>query len=92
MARSPGRWILTTCCLNGGAVAIIGLVSILDMFIFHRVSSLSELPIRLSEHDRYRDKGLTVIGVHSLELITKEKSKTFAAKLLHRRFTTGGVV
>jgi hypothetical protein len=50
MARSPGsRWILTSCSLYSGAVAIVGLVSILDLFIAHHVSSLSDLPIGLSD-------------------------------------------
>jgi hypothetical protein len=46
------------------------------------------LPFIKRWDDRYRERGLTVIGVHSPEFDFEKKVENFAAKLLHSGFAT----
>ncbi len=65
-----------------------GRVVLIDFWTFGCYNCRNTLPFIKGWHERYRDKGLTVVGVHSPEFDYEKKSKTFAVKLLHSRFIT----
>ena len=62
-----------------------GRVVLIEFWTFGCINCRNTLPFVKGWHDRYREKGLTIIGVHSPSSMRKETSNTFAVRYLRSR-------
>jgi thiol-disulfide isomerase/thioredoxin len=60
-----------------------GRVVLIEFWTFGCINCRNTLPFVKSWHDRYREKGLTVMACTHLSLLRKQLSKTYGARLFH---------